>query len=366
MALLGILIILCTTLRLNLAYESAKSPKNQLEQAGLPQVTASASLDSQSEPPWMSVTSFNKTHTPQDPRQPIKLAPVPCSKPPCGHAMALAPPIQTGLPVKKPRNDSSIPVELQSECSLWDPSCQGNRTKAAIDFLGYDGTKDKILGASREDCAEDSMCLPFDAPHYVAIKKWMRSAECQKFLDEIGKGDPHVWRGDTNCCGACNLQAGNVDIFYWPEPDADTSCLSIIGDEVHALDQGATTDDRGSLYWGCTVTPTNGATGAHAWIRTTAILSTLNHLAGITSKVYLVDPYGPQLCPQTASNLSSSTMTLKQPLIRPSLQATVRSLVIPSSGQWRNVSSISTLMSGNFTLCVLLMAIRWFTKLIAP
>ena len=62
--------------------------------------------------------------------------------------------------------------------------------------------------------------------------------------------------------GSCWLVVGNVDIYYWPEPNMDTSCLSIVGNSTTPLMQGATTSIvRGFLYnnsmyetyyWGCT------------------------------------------------------------------------------------------------------------------
>lgn len=45
--------------------------------------------------------------------------------------------------------------------------------------------------------------------------------------------------GET-CCGNAIIKAQNVDIYHWPEPGADTSCLSIVGNSVNSLYYGAT------------------------------------------------------------------------------------------------------------------------------
>lgn len=48
--------------------------------------------------------------------------------------------------------------------------------------------------------------------------------------------------------GDTNIEAGNVDVYYWPGPNANTSCQSIIGNRVNPPDYGATTDSLG-LRW---------------------------------------------------------------------------------------------------------------------
>lgn len=61
----------------------------------------------------------------------------------------------------------------------------------------------------------------------------------------------------TTCCGGCDFGADKVDVYYWPDPLADTSCLSIIGSQISDVADGATTDSMGSLYWGCTIRATD-------------------------------------------------------------------------------------------------------------
>ena len=69
----------------------------------------------------------------------------------------------------------------------------------------------------------------------------------------------HVVPGNIPCCcGSCEMNVQNVDIYYWPEPNVNTSCLSIIGDSVRPVDYGATrsvwtdgTETVNDTYWGC-------------------------------------------------------------------------------------------------------------------
>ena len=63
-----------------------------------------------------------------------------------------------------------------------------------------------------------------------------------------------------SCCGVGEVRASNVDIYYWPEPDVDTSCLDIIGTTVNPTGYGATTQALSLLgntigpnhtFWAC-------------------------------------------------------------------------------------------------------------------
>ena len=49
-------------------------------------------------------------------------------------------------------------------------------------------------------------------------------------------------------CINCEIVAGNVDVYYWPDPAADTSCESIIGPGNIPLDFGGTTSGD-TTYW---------------------------------------------------------------------------------------------------------------------
>ena len=61
------------------------------------------------------------------------------------------------------------------------------------------------------------------------------------------QNDAMVYQGDeflnATCCGGnCQIVADKVDVYYWPDPLADTSCSSIVGSEVSYIADGATTN----------------------------------------------------------------------------------------------------------------------------
>lgn len=45
-----------------------------------------------------------------------------------------------------------------------------------------------------------------------------------------------------SCCDVCYTFVDNVDIYYWPEPDVNMSCLSIIGNSIKPIDADTTRD----------------------------------------------------------------------------------------------------------------------------
>ena len=154
--------------------------------------------------------------------------------------------------------------------------------------------------------------------------------------------DVGVYWYNQSCCRSCTLFAVNVELYYWPEPDADRSCLSIIGDEVFPADYGATTDRRLGVYWGC---PTS-ISGQGIKTIATATLENGRDPKAFHYKRYNVDPYASQPCPETGiGNLS-----LPANSDRYSLHPTGAFPHTPSSVLWRNHSKVSTVVSGNFTL----------------
>ena len=127
---------------------------------------------------------------------------------------------------------------------------------------------------------------------------------------------------DPNCCHGCDITAGNADIFYWPEPDANTDCLSIVGDEVLPVTYGATTDDNDYLYWGCT-----SIDGTFLHTIATALVVTRTEENGISWKEYNVDPWSEQPCPETSTLL----LNVSKSSTAGHITSNSRPLVIPSS-----------------------------------
>lgn len=162
---------------------------------------------------------------------------------------------------------------LPELCVLWDDSCSGNRTSALHDFFniksygryihGFNGVKVALMNdlcfEGQKRCDNES---PERARVFSKIKDWVRSPQCISSAAEYGQifsiptsnisNALDAARGSPgSCCGKVRLEVRNVDIFYWPEAEANTSCLSIVGDAVNPLALGATSKG-GATYWGCT------------------------------------------------------------------------------------------------------------------
>lgn len=157
-----------------------------------------------------------------------------------------------------------------------------------------------------------------------------------------------VWAEDeflnVTCCGeTCQIVADKVDVYYWPDPGANTSCLSIVGNEVSYVADGATTDDLGHVYWGCTVYGTSLGIMAD---QTTSFVETasLTSVAGISYKAYVFNPWDPSQCGNQSASLASGRNSTLQPRdVAPSINRRGHSLIITNS-------DVSTTVSGNYTL----------------
>ncbi|KAG7009612.1 hypothetical protein G7Y79_00002g007270 [Physcia stellaris] len=65
-----------------------------------------------------------------------------------------------------------------------------------------------------------------------------------------------------SCCGLqeCFFDPTYVEVYYWPAEDADTSCLSVIGDSVKPWDYGATLTTTTEVITTAVMTSVNGFT----------------------------------------------------------------------------------------------------------
>ena len=155
--------------------------------------------------------------------------------------------------------------------------------------------------------------------------------------------------------GSCWLVVGNVDIYYWPEPNMDTSCLSIVGNSTTPLMQGATTSIvRGGFYnnsmyenyyWGCTAQDL----ASKGSIITTAVVASLG---GYSFKSSLFNPWSPPPCSVEASPASIS-LSLEARVYHhrhAAVHARGHSLVVPSNIIQNSSLLPSTVTSGSFTL----------------
>ena len=150
----------------------------------------------------------------------------------------------------------------------------------------------------------------------------------------------------------CGLTAGDVDIYFWPDPSRDTSCLSIIGNATNPPMQDASTTIYGgynnsmytTVYWGCTA---RDSTGGASFVTTAVLAST----GSLSAKQYLVNPWSSQPCSAEAIR---STSLISQPhdARGASIPAHVRRhpLLRPSGITQTSGLSGVTVTSGNFTL----------------
>ena len=264
-------------------------------------------------------------------------------------------------------------TNLSDQCLLWDDSCSGNKT-AAIEKFFDTAIRDQHAelpsicrslmcnSCFQQRFVNQSDCDTYNHPERLSelqkIKDWMRSPQCVSAADEWIAKTGYSWGyyfGTMNeskaefikeggnsssinlpsCCGSCLLYAANVDLFYWPEPDSDTSCLSIIGDTVRPIGYGATTE-VGMTYWGCTVSTVT---------LTTAHITTVGSLA---VKVSDFSPWSTPLCDEDKAE--SQSLNQSSPSSYASVHRRAHSLIVPTPTTQVDGLPISTVVSGGFTL----------------
>lgn len=157
----------------------------------------------------------------------------------------------------------SVDPDLEKICVLWNNSCTGNVTFARNEFfantnyalLDNDCFQEQPTEPSEPNGMED--CSKVETQQRLRLfgqaKKWMRSPRC--LSDEavwsssvpdlaLDFNLPKGYQDLEQCCSKCRISAENVDIYYWPEADVDTSCLDIIGNGTNPLNYGATTTSQ--------------------------------------------------------------------------------------------------------------------------
>ncbi len=245
---------------------------------------------------------------------------------------------------------SSLIPDFGETCVLWNTSCPGNKTHAMDVFftnITHGLYVDVCFLGGPTECLD--MTASQKSSRYGQVKDWMRSPQCYSDYAEwsswkkTGPSAPLIANDgvidevEDLCCSGCTISAGNVDIYYWPEANASTSCLDIIGNSTHPLDYGATTD-ASETYWGCT--------GPDSRLTKTAHITITN---AISQKVYLNSPWSSDPCSWSPSLHFSPTTSTANYGPRPSVSAHAHSLITNSSIQ--NVVLPTTIaVIGNFTL----------------
>ena len=211
---------------------------------------------------------------------------------------------------------------VSEECILWDGNCQGDKQHAASIFFGKtleallgnecftgtNSTADVTVGLGQTGYEEEApldsaQCPggttgipPATSSLWSTLKSWMREPACASSSLEYSSGvrQPPAQAVINGCCGSCAIGGPNVDVYYWPSPEANTSCLSIIGTSVKPPTEGATTVG-GFTYWGYTPTDAN----IYPQIVTTMVYTSIN---GIYFKMPMSNPWESKQGASTVTN----------------------------------------------------------------
>lgn len=273
-------------------------------------------------------------------------------------------------------------------CLLWDPSCSGNWTLARDTFFDPSFQRDVLSNRcfileGSVNLGNASNCNEYNSPSRVSefrkMKSWMRSHQCASAGMEWAaihesdfdpdshiavQMDPYQYHfvsgAHPSCCDICETNVQNVDIYYWPEPDVNTSCLSIIGDSVRPVDFGATkaswfdgTSTTTEFFWGCTIKPTTYLDTILSRSVTdpgTITTAMIRKIGTLLVKVYVSDPWSPSPCTESDVMSQGSNGSAKVRDRHATMHARGHTLIIPSSISQKDSLPVSTMVSGNFTL----------------
>ena len=263
-------------------------------------------------------------------------------------------------------------ANLEQLCVLWNSSCAGNKHDARNDFFA-NNTADTLRG---NECFQNQPtdptkpnrlegCYKIESPErllqFGQVKNWMRSPQClsnatkwsasQPDLAGLATFLPHGDSGAGSCCAKCDISVRNVDIYYWPEPDVDTSCLNIIGNNSKYLDHGATTTSQEYAYVGGSSSTVSyftywGCTGQDSSLTTTAYITQIN---SIKFKASAYNPWLSPPCPEEKSQHIAPKASDPARGDHAPIRARAQSLIIqPTITQ--NQGPMSTVVVDDFTL----------------
>ena len=257
------------------------------------------------------------------------------------------------FPLSVNQSDGFIPG-YQHFCALWDDSCSGSKSEAYMNF-------DRLVTWSGfNSCARDlSVCtlkdLEVPKVSISAAANLLSFAHSPKCISDFSY---QVERDTIPCCTNCTFSPTVADVYYWPDPDLNDSCLDIIGHTVHPLDYGASTASalsnnmEGSImtvmatYWGCRA-PVSFSLDLGGTYQTTALLATIGNL---TFKTQVVNPWSPAIpCLDTDLHPSPSHGPI---ITSSSTQIRLHSIVKPilSSQNLNNQSVVSVITHSGYTL----------------
>lgn len=276
-------------------------------------------------------------------------------------------------------------TDVNDQCVLWDPSCPGDRTLAIDKFFDPTFQGDLLrnkcfIEAGSINLGNSSTCdihySSDSTSEFQSMKNWMRSRQCVTANTEWAVNttdlldpdshvaiqmDPysyHIMSGaNPSCCGECELDVKNVDVYYWPEPVVNTSCLSIIGDSIRPLDYGATktvdSNNETTTYWGCDASVETDYITRYSSAITypvVTITASISTIGSLLIKASLFDPWSPSPC--TVSDLMSQGSNISADIRdkHATMHARDHTLITPSSVTHNGSLPVTTIVSGNFTL----------------
>lgn len=214
---------------------------------------------------------------------------------------------------------------LRESCMLWDPECPGNKSMA-MENMPFEVMNqlynNPCFSNSTAECSARNP--PGRMSEFDKVRSWMRSPQCRsssaeyKVLHGYASDIHHLGAIDKppyfSCCYVCQLEVYNADVYYFPSPDMDTSCQSIIGDKRLPLENGATYEEVGYgpnhlstvAYWGCVTWMTTSTPYPVIW-QNTVTLATVATLGSMTTKQHLYNPW------LSNSSLCSSYRNISEP-----------------------------------------------------
>ena len=203
---------------------------------------------------------------------------------------------------------------------------------------------DVCFGDTSCQCVVDGKPAPAAiASSYASLLSYARSPKCTSGYDYVPGA----------CCGHydCQFQPTYVEIYYWPSEDADTSCLSIVGESIKPWEYGATltttTDrcdwhgcppnfNRIGTYWGCEISSS---------IHKTATMTSIN---GFTFKSLMDDPWATDNpCVTISSTIGAPVFNSTAPELKVRPRALAKSV-----DSIRNITNpaVATVTLDGFTL----------------
>ena len=233
--------------------------------------------------------------------------------------------------------------DFSQYCVLWDSSCPGNRSWASSNLNSKedDGV---CFGNPFCQCMVDGVPAPAASTSSLAeLLKLRRSPQCFSLLHSYDL-----------CCQMlhCSFNPTVVELYYWPDADADTSCLSIIGNSIHPWDYGATTATFSALvpgpdviqtYWGC-ITTYPDIDYTLSLVTSTVKTAVLTNVEGLKFKSPIYNPWNAeQPCPKT---FSGSTPSASNKSLPSGAKIRARSLEPSILTKNRNNTPISVVLDG--------------------